>query len=462
MKRQLFFVFVTFILSSVPLLIPADNESTILLLIHLSEALICSFSLFLYSDRPFSLFKIVHLFYLFFLCIAPMVQFKNNIVLWDGMPFTESDYIVSSFVLLCAILLYNAIYYLFYRARCTSFIGQIRHYLANPIIEITPLTIFEKCCFILLSIIILFFVLYINNFNILALFLRGGDLEEIEIIEMATDTSVPQSLNLVVVNFLRPMIITLFLSSYLMKARKLFVAIMFVFVLVIAFPTSMPRFSAAAMYIPILLVMSSSIRKNNCFVLSAVVGLLVIFPFLNNFRYFTEDTEITFGVDFGMFLEGHFDSYSSLLRIIKYDIVTYGRQLLGVLLFWVPRSIWMDKPIGSGAFLCDELHLSFDNISCCYFAEGYINAGFAGLLIFVLILAIMTALFDNTFWINRYSNHGKVLFFDVIYFFLLGLLFFMLRGDLLSSFAYAVGFVFSALSVYSLFYVLRKYVIKFL
>ncbi|MDD6880997.1 MAG: hypothetical protein PUE18_05430, partial [Firmicutes bacterium] len=103
--------------------------------------------------------------------------------------------------------------------------------------------------------------------------------------------------------------------------------------------------------------------------------------------------------------------------------------------------------------------LDFSNISCCYLAEGYINAGFIGLLLFVLSLAFISAVIDHLYWdVYKTSNKG---FFGIIYFMLLGLFFFMMRGDLLSSFAYTVGFVFSALSVYSLFYILRKYVIKF-
>ena len=461
MKNYLILSILTFILSSIPMWMPSENESITLLILHSIEAFVCSFSLFLYHDRPFSLFKVFHLFFLFFLCIAPIMQFKYDILLWDGMPFSEWDYILTSFVLLCTLLIYNIVYYVIYKSNRTSFIGKIESFLDNPLLELKPLTIFEAGMFLVLAFTILYSVLYINNFNLLSLIFRGGDLEEVELIENVTDNSVPQSLNLVIVNFLRPMIITLFLSSFVLRAKRFFVFLMFLFVLLIAFPTSMPRFSAAAMYIPILLVFSPLFRKKNAFVLSAIVGLLVIFPFLNNFRYFTENTEIQIGVDFGMFTEGHFDSYSSMLRVLKYDIVTYGRQLLGVFLFWVPRSVWINKPIGSGAFMCDELHLSFDNISCCFFAEGYINAGFVGLLLFLLFFAAISAFLDNAFWQMSLHRNSQNIFFRLIYFFLLGLFFFLLRGDLLSSFAYIMGFVCSVLFVFKLLTTNRMYKFSF-
>lgn len=89
-----------------------------------------------------------------------------------------------------------------------------------------------------------------------------------------------------------------------------------------------------------------------------------------------------------MFKEGHFDSYQSILSVLNSEIITYGNQLLGVLLFWVPRSIWSNKPIGSGAFMAEITNLDFSNISMNYFAEGYINFGVFGMFLFLLVWLI--------------------------------------------------------------------------
>ena len=162
-----------------------------------------------------------------------------------------------------------------------------------------------------------------------------------------------------------------------------------------------------------------------------------------------------------MFLESHFDAYSNFVHILANDITTSGYQLLGSLLFWVPRSIWPSKPIGSGAFLSEEIKLNWTNISCCYFAEGYINFGFFGILIFTFFLAWYCASFDKAYWkINKEKNKNYC-FFELIYLLLLGLTFFIMRGDLMSSFAFTLGFIFSVLFVYYMLLFIRKYSFTF-
>ncbi len=85
--------------------------------------------------------------------------------------------------------------------------------------------------------------------------------------------------------------------------------------------------------------------------------------------------------------------------------------------------------------------MTFSNISCNYFAEGYINFGFVGICLFIIILSFVTARLDKMHW--TVSVHNKNNYFNVIYYVLIAMLFFMLRGDLMSSFAYIIGFLFS-------------------
>jgi hypothetical protein len=166
---------------------------------------------------------------------------------------------------------------------------------------------------------------------------------------------------------------------------------------------------------------------------------LVIFPSLDLFRTFSNDGIITIKPDLNMFKQGHFDSYQNFSLILNYDIVTYGNQLFGVLFFWIPRSLWINKPIGSGSFLADKLNFSFNNVSVNYFAEGYINFGFIGIILFIILISFFTAKADDLFWKNfKYNFRGN---FDLIYLISLGFIFFILRGDLMSSVAYFIGYL---------------------
>ena len=127
-----------------------------------------------------------------------------------------------------------------------------------------------------------------------------------------------------------------------------------------------------------------------------------------------------------------------MMRVIKDDIVTYGNQLLGALFFWIPRSVWPSKPVGSGYFVAEQTELSFNNISMPFWGEGYINFGYLGVIIFAIALAIVIARIDSKFW-NKVVTQQNLE--PIKYYLLLGLLIFILRGDMLSSTAYTCGII---------------------
>lgn len=204
----------------------------------------------------------------------------------------------------------------------------------------------------------------------------------------------------------------------------------------------MPRNSVAAMYIPVLLWSFPIFRKRQVFVFIISIALLVIFPFLNKFRHvdnINSFEKISFELDFSQFLDMNFDSYSMFMRVLKTDIVTNGNQLLGVIFFWVPRSLWPGKAIGSGAYIAHETHLSFTNLSMPYMGEGYLNFGILGIIIFSVVLAYIFAILDSNYW--KYNNENN--FSSLKYYLILGLVMFIMRGDLLSSFAYTIGYIMS-------------------
>lgn len=458
---QIILFFIVFLLSTIPMFSVGKSENILLLLLHLLLVLISSLSLFLYRNRPYSLFKIVHLFFLFFIGIAPILQFKHEIVFWGGKKFTEIEYIYTSFTLLCIIIIFNICYYIVNESSQYKWSLRFARGISKPIIVNRTLSNSEFRIFLYLSLIIFFCILFLNKFNLFYLFFRGGVSEDDSQLIEAFEAEIPQSISLIIVNFLKPMSVILFLTAYKLKAGKIKIFILGILMLLSAFPTSMPRFSAAAMYIPVLLSFFKIFKKNNFFVFSFVLGLLLVFPFLNNFRYVTSDTNFDIGLNFDMFLETHFDSYSNFIYVLSHNILTYGYQLLGCILFWIPRSIWPSKPVGSGAFIAEEVNLNWTNISCCYFAEGYINFGFFGIFIFTIFIAWFSASFDKTYWMFNKEKDKNYCFFELIYLLLLGLTFFIMRGDLMSSFAFTIGFIFSVLFVYYMLLFIRKYSFTF-
>ena len=67
------------------------------------------------------------------------------------------------------------------------------------------------------------------------------------------------------------------------------------------------------------------------------------------------------------------------------------------------------------------------------------NFGIVGVLIFALTLSFLVTKLDSAYWNNAEKNNRRGLFAP--YLFLVFMLFFVMRGDLLSGFAYVCGFV---------------------
>jgi oligosaccharide repeat unit polymerase len=136
----------------------------------------------------------------------------------------------------------------------------------------------------------------------------------------------------------------------------------------------------------------------------------------------------------------HYDAWSNMLAAIEFvdqNSLSYGFQLLGGIFFFIPRILWPGKPIGSGHLLANDFlipqhHLWLSNISCPYISEGYLNFGLAGIIIFTIVLSLFIKKVD--FWVNSPDPLYKIFGIYTSFW-----LFYLLRGDLMSSWAYLCG-----------------------
>lgn len=409
--------------------------------VYITSIIIQIFSLyniFNTEERPYSLYKMVYMFSFFFFGVSPLIQCYNQSSLFGARILKEEEYFFINILIIFILVGYKFLYYNFSKLPLRKIDLSFVENLKTP----TKLSPLQTCILLLLSVFSFFLVFYSNNFSILSMLIRGGEFKEGHQIESL-------SVSLIVGQFIRPIpMVILFYYIQLSKKNYFVLILLFSLAILTCFPLGMPRFAAASMYIPLLILGLPLFRKQNVFVLSIIFGLLILFPFLNNFRNLSSDQELIFGLDLKMFEEGHFDSYQNFALIVSEDYITWGYQLLGVLFFWVPRSVWPTKPIGSGSLLAEELGLSFSNISANFFAEGYINFGYFGIILFLIFLAFFTARLDKLYW--HFASKENKSFFKVIYYILLGMLFFILRGDLLSSVAYTVGFVLAGMVVFKM------------
>jgi hypothetical protein len=216
--------------------------------------------------------------------------------------------------------------------------------------------------------------------------------------------------------------------------------------LVFNFPLALPRYLALTVYLGWALAAGLHIfKRRHAFSVILLALFMLVAPMVSVTRYAGIDMQQRLARPRQVFqksvIVSDYDAWSSLCRAMHYTAAngnTKGRQLMGVALFYVPRSVWPSKPIGSGAFLFNELGLGFNNVACTFLAEGYINFGSIGSIVFTALLALLIARYDGWYW--RRGGRLRFTLPRLFYFVSIGMLFFILRGDLLSSVAYTVGF----------------------
>jgi hypothetical protein len=138
-------------------------------------------------------------------------------------------------------------------------------------------------------------------------------------------------------------------------------------------------------------------------------------------------------------MSGNFDAYGMFALAISRGNIVYGLNLFSAILFFIPRFLWPNKQIGSGATVSDQLGLDLDNVSMPFFAEGYLAFGFFGIFLFVILLSRFVYKIDFLFYHYLSFKVSKNPIILIMYFNLIFLVFFIMRGDLLSSFAYLTG-----------------------
>ncbi len=433
----------SFLLCLIYLCFAGYNNDIALLLTHSCICLISCFFMFYDTKRSYSIFKIVMVFFLFFIGIAPYIQYANDITFWHMGKIDAQEHFYFSSIFLLILIFYIIVYHLILNGK-SEFTGLKK--LFSNIPNTHTLSTSKRVVIFLIGLFVLLYCIKSKG-GLIFMFVRGLDVDKVKgygVMEM-TGTQF-----LIVNYFLRPFNIFLFLAGYVYYRKKYpyFVMLLGVLGLISYFPTGIARFAAAATYICVCLCCFKFFRRKFVLVISLVLGLLVLFPLFNLFRVFGKKPITLDALELGVqFYTPDFDSFESLVNVVRMEYITYGRQLIGNIFFFIPRNIWPTKPIGSGHLIATELGNKFTNISCNYFAEGYINCGYLGIIIAVIVLAWFTAKMDNTYWLQKNNNQA----FNILYFVCFGMVFFILRGDLLSSISYLVGFSLSYYCAYRLF-----------
>ncbi|NNG75320.1 oligosaccharide repeat unit polymerase [Acinetobacter sp. ANC 4277] len=378
----------------------------------LINTLICIFLIGFVAQKTINILLFYLIFNLIFMSYIPWINYSNSSLIWVSSDFEIRDYLIAN-IFIC---LFSFMVLFFYRLFPVSNSDNLKE-LGQPNFLLS----------LIVCVISAFIVFYNSNFDIMRVFFRGLDGDVYESVNANPLFSIFVMLARLIPAFI--------LMRYLVCKKKIKSIIIFLFVLFCAFPTGVARFLVAFIYLPLFLIVFDRFRRSIYISLLLILSIIYLFPFLNQFRYFSINQKISILPELSFFNQAHFDAYQNFVDVLRTDFVTYGNQLIGVLFFFIPRVFWVNKPSGSGYQLAINNNYAFTNISMPFIGESYVNFSYFGFLIFPAFLAFLMKKIDSKFLINSVNidyNYCKGVFFC-------SAIFFVLRGDLMSSFSFLLA-----------------------
>ncbi|MGH3556135.1 MAG: hypothetical protein ACRDTK_01185 [Mycobacterium sp.] len=139
-----------------------------------------------------------------------------------------------------------------------------------------------------------------------------------------------------------------------------------------------------------------------------LAGMLVIFPLADAFRV-SRQAELKSTSPIQSLLSADYDSFAELMNgylVAARDGIVPGKQFSGVLLFWLPRSLWTHKPVDTGIYIANVRGYSFTNLSAPLWIEFYLNGGWVLLAVAMLALGFGLHRWDTR--LNAQFDLGRI------------------------------------------------------
>jgi oligosaccharide repeat unit polymerase len=186
------------------------------------------------------------------------------------------------------------------------------------------------------------------------------------------------------------------------RRSRLVMALLVLVAVVLNSPIAMPRFWIATILTALVFATPFVYRRvagTRLVIIGAVFVSIVLFPYVAYFRY-TSGFKAPPGVVETLTTKGDYDSFQMVSAGVQYTRdagFRYGDQLLGDLLFFVPRSVWSSKAQDTGTLIANHDGLLFTNLSAPLWIEMYIDFGYVGVAIMFFLYGTMMRRADDRF-----------------------------------------------------------------
>lgn len=207
--------------------------------------------------------------------------------------------------------------------------------------------------------------------------------------------------------------------------------------LVVNNPISNSRYWSLAVIIGFLFAMPGfSSRRLRIIIPLGIIAAIVLFPYADYFRNDQGSIKVE-GIAQKISSKDYDQSTMTANGIwyVKSHSHTHGRQLLGAVLFAVPREAWPNKPLDTGVLIGQAASTQIDvgttNLSSPAWVELWIDFGMLGVVIGGGVAGIYARRADETFMAGNLANRTTVM--GVVLPVVAGFTFILLRGPLLQA-----------------------------
>jgi hypothetical protein len=200
-------------------------------------------------------------------------------------------------------------------------------------------------------------------------------------------------------------------------------------------PLSTPRYVTGTALLAVVVSLGAATTRGRVrrFAVLLAAGLVLVFPYADFARY-ADGSGAKEGGPSRVLASADFDAFAQVNNAVAYvraEPVEPGRQLAGAVLFWVPRSIWSEKPQDTGIVLAEFRNYPVTNLSAPLWAEFLVNGGWVLLVLLSAVLGWVLRASDNRIIArSRYVSQPGVLACALPFYFLI-----LLRGSLLQAMA---------------------------
>lgn len=319
-----------------------------------------------------------------FMGLAPTVQIRSNLLSTTTPDIDEAFDLPIALLAALGIACYEI-------GRAIAIALERRR---GPEAELKPIGVSRPRVGLLLAFAVLFSAYFVVSVGV------GPLLESRESAQAAREARWPDSSVRVVIYALAIYPLTVAIGGMVQiravatRHRKLLLAIVLVsavILLIVVNPLGTARYNFATVFFALAVYAGATATRfrTRITLISALAGLIFLFPIADAFRRGSNGNFERTGFFTEYMGNGDYDAFWQIANAYSYvlnGLVEPGRQLLGSLLFWLPRAVWPDKPTDTGIVLAQFRGYNFENLSAPLWAELLVNGGIPALAIgFVLV-----------------------------------------------------------------------------